>query len=92
MPTLALRRRTLSSTLAVLLGATAFVSGCPKPSSTTVKPGAYCSPEGATGETSSGSPMRCIGHPGDDRPRWRTPMSAMTITFRDTHDRPGSPQ
>ncbi len=74
MPNLALRRRALSGLLlAVLLGATAFVSGCPKPSSTTVKPGAYCSPEGATGETSSGSPMRCIARPGEDRPRWRSP-------------------
>ncbi len=63
MPNLALRRRALSGLLlAVLLGATAFVSGCPKPSSTTVKP-----------ETSSGSPMRCIARPGEDRPRWRSP-------------------
>ncbi len=38
--------------------ATAFMSGCPKPSSTAVTPGAYCSHEGATGSTASGTPMR----------------------------------
>ena len=52
---------------------TAFVSGCPKPSSTVVTPGTYCSHEGATGSTPSGTPMRCIRHPGENRPRWRTP-------------------
>ena len=38
---------------------------------TVVHPGAYCSPEGATGVTDRGTPMTCSARTGDDRARWR---------------------
>jgi len=34
--------------------------------------GAFCSPEGATGVTSTGKPMVCTRLPGEDRARWRS--------------------
>jgi hypothetical protein len=37
-----------------------------------VHPGAFCSPEGATGVTSAGTPMVCSTKPGDSRARWRS--------------------
>ncbi|MEU0560008.1 hypothetical protein [Dactylosporangium sp. NPDC006015] len=36
-----------------------------------VHPGAFCSPEGAIGHTSTGTLMRCTRKPGEDRARWR---------------------
>jgi hypothetical protein len=36
-----------------------------------VHPGAFCSPEGATGRTSKGTAMRCTRKAGEDRARWR---------------------
>ena len=46
----------------------------PSPSATpkVVTPGAWCSPEGATGVTSAGTPMRCIRKAGEEQPRWRS--------------------
>jgi hypothetical protein len=38
----------------------------------TVHPGAYCSPEGATGVTSGGTPMVCRTSATDTRDRWRS--------------------
>jgi hypothetical protein len=38
-----------------------------------VHPGAFCSPEGAIGHTSTGTLMRCTRKAGEDRPRWRAP-------------------
>lgn len=38
-----------------------------------VRPGAFCSPEGARGVTSKGTPMVCSKKPGDIRARWRSP-------------------
>jgi len=38
-----------------------------------VRPGAFCSPEGARGVTSKGTPMVCSTKPGDPRARWRSP-------------------
>lgn len=38
-----------------------------------VRPGAFCSPEGARGVTSKGTPMVCSTKPGDIRARWRSP-------------------
>jgi outer membrane biosynthesis protein TonB len=44
----------------------------PKPTTAgAVHPGAFCSPEGATGRTSKGTPMRCTRKAGEDRARWR---------------------
>lgn len=37
-----------------------------------VHPGAYCSPDGARGQTSSGTPMVCKTTPSDSRDRWRS--------------------
>ncbi|WP_091547833.1 hypothetical protein [Modestobacter sp. DSM 44400] len=37
-----------------------------------VTPGAFCSPEGATGYTVKGTPMVCSTKPGDVRARWRS--------------------
>jgi hypothetical protein len=37
-----------------------------------VTPGAFCSPEGATGVTSAGTPMRCTLKAGEEQPRWRS--------------------
>lgn len=37
----------------------------------TVTPGAFCSPEGAVGVTSTGKAMRCTLKAGEDRARWR---------------------
>jgi hypothetical protein len=37
-----------------------------------VHPGAFCSPEGATGVTNTGTPMVCSTKPGDSRARWRS--------------------
>jgi hypothetical protein len=37
-----------------------------------VTPGAWCSPEGATGVTRAGTPMRCIRKAGEEQPRWRS--------------------
>ncbi|MGI5225424.1 serine/threonine-protein kinase [Actinoallomurus sp. CA-142502] len=37
----------------------------------TVTPGAFCSPEGATGVTSAGTPMECVRKEGEDQARWR---------------------
>ncbi|MEU4237099.1 hypothetical protein [Actinoplanes sp. NPDC026619] len=36
-----------------------------------VHPGAFCSPEGATGHTTKGTLMRCTLKSGEDRARWR---------------------
>lgn len=36
-----------------------------------VHAGAFCSPEGATGHTSTGKLMRCTRKAGEDRARWR---------------------
>lgn len=36
-----------------------------------VTPGAFCSPEGATGVTSAGTPMKCVREEGEDQARWR---------------------
>jgi hypothetical protein len=36
-----------------------------------VHPGAFCSPEGAYGTTSKGTPMRCTSR-GGDQARWRS--------------------
>jgi outer membrane biosynthesis protein TonB len=36
-----------------------------------VHPGAFCTPEGATGYTSKGTKMRCTRKSGEDRARWR---------------------
>ncbi|GAA1286761.1 hypothetical protein Psi02_53450 [Planotetraspora silvatica] len=36
-----------------------------------VHPGAFCSPEGAYGTTSKGTPMRCTSR-GRDQARWRS--------------------
>ncbi|MEV6493068.1 hypothetical protein AB0M20_31265 [Actinoplanes sp. NPDC051633] len=36
-----------------------------------VRPGAFCSPEGARGTTSKGTRMRCTAKAGEDRARWR---------------------
>ncbi|GAA4505296.1 hypothetical protein GCM10023191_060740 [Actinoallomurus oryzae] len=36
-----------------------------------VTPGAFCSPEGATGVTSAGTPMECVRKEGEDQARWR---------------------
>jgi hypothetical protein len=54
----------------------------PIPKATTVKPGAtqksvtpdaFCSPQGATGVSTTGKAMRCTIVQGDDRARWRSP-------------------
>ncbi len=37
-----------------------------------VHPGTFCAPQGATGVTSSGSPMVCTTTATDDRARWRS--------------------
>ena len=36
-----------------------------------VTAGAFCSPEGARGRTSTGIPMECVKAASDDRARWR---------------------
>lgn len=36
-----------------------------------VTPGAFCSPVGARGITSAGTPMQCTLKPGETRARWR---------------------
>lgn len=36
-----------------------------------VKPGAFCSPEGAVGQTVNGVWMKCSYAPGDSYKRWR---------------------
>lgn len=38
---------------------------------TSVKPGAFCSPEGAVGQTVNGVWMKCTTAPGDPYKRWR---------------------
>lgn len=43
----------------------------PPPPAAAVHPGAFCSPEGATGHTAKGTLMRCTRKPGEDRARWR---------------------
>lgn len=52
----------------------------PVPTASTVKPGtsqkgvtpgAFCSPQGATGYTRKDARMRCTIKPGDERARWR---------------------
>ena len=37
-----------------------------------VHPGAFCAPEGATGRTTKGTPMRCTRKAGETQPRWRS--------------------
>jgi outer membrane biosynthesis protein TonB len=41
------------------------------PSAGVVHPGAFCSPVGARGVTSKGTPMRCTLKSGEPRARWR---------------------
>jgi outer membrane biosynthesis protein TonB len=43
----------------------------PPSSGRVVHPGAFCSPVGAKGFTSKGTPMRCTLKAGDSRARWR---------------------
>ncbi|GAA2479912.1 hypothetical protein [Winogradskya humida] len=43
----------------------------PPPAPAVVRPGAFCSPEGATGITRKGTPMICTRKPGEERARWR---------------------
>ena len=43
----------------------------PKPKVKVVHPGAFCSPVGAKGRTSKGTPMKCSRKAGDPRARWR---------------------
>jgi hypothetical protein len=45
-------------------------STAPSTTTRTVTPGAFCSPTGATGQTSAGTPMICKSKLGD-QPRWR---------------------
>ncbi|MGH3390811.1 MAG: protein kinase domain-containing protein, partial [Actinomadura sp.] len=47
-------------------------SASSSPSPQVVTPGAFCAPEGATGVTSAGTPMRCTRKAGEDQPRWRS--------------------
>ncbi len=42
-----------------------------KPPTKTVTPGAFCSPEGATGVSKTGKLYRCTRKAGEDRARWR---------------------
>jgi serine/threonine protein kinase len=51
---------------------TTTTSASPTKSPRIVTPGAFCSPEGATGVTSAGTPMRCTLKAGEDQPRWRS--------------------
>lgn len=46
------------------------VTSAPPPEPNTVHPGAFCSPLGATGVTSRGTPMVCSDSTKDGRPRW----------------------
>jgi hypothetical protein len=46
-------------------------SGSSSSSGQVVHPGAFCSPEGAQGVTSAGTPMTCKTSSGDSRARWR---------------------
>lgn len=55
--------------LGVLVALVLLLVGC-REASTSVSPGAYCSPAGATAD---GTPMECTARPGDDRARWRQP-------------------
>jgi outer membrane biosynthesis protein TonB len=41
------------------------------PAAGAVHPGAFCSPEGATGHTSKGTLMRCTRKAGEKQARWR---------------------
>jgi outer membrane biosynthesis protein TonB len=41
------------------------------PAAGAVHPGAFCSPEGATGHTSKGTSMRCTRKAGEKQARWR---------------------
>jgi hypothetical protein len=41
------------------------------PPARAVHPGAYCTPEGATGHTTAGTLMRCTRKAGETRARWR---------------------
>jgi hypothetical protein len=51
-------------------------SSAPKPATHAdagvVHPGAFCSPEGATGHTAKGTPMTCRTSATDSRDRWRS--------------------
>lgn len=51
---------------------TAPPAGTERSTVTDVSPGAFCSPEGATGLSRTGAPMRCTQLGGETRARWRT--------------------
>jgi hypothetical protein len=56
------------------IGLVLVLAGCPaptEPAPAPVHPGAFCSPEGATGQTESGTAMVCRRESGEERPRWR---------------------
>ena len=55
------------------LAPTATPTETARPSADVVHPGAFCSPLGATGVTSTGPPMVCRDVPGETRARWRSP-------------------
>jgi hypothetical protein len=63
-------RRLLAVTFAA--GLALSLAGCPsdgpvKP----VRPGAFCSPEGATGQSADGTALTCVRVAGESRARWR---------------------
>jgi hypothetical protein len=43
-----------------------------------VTPGAFCSPEGATGTTADGTTVFCTRTAGEDQPRWRAATTQQT--------------
>lgn len=56
-----------------------------------VTPGAFCSPEGATGVTSAGTPMVCTTTATDSRARWRAAGVASTTTTLAATSAPAAP-
>ena len=72
--------KTVAATTTTTRAATAHASTVPTtappttapPTTTYVHAGAYCSPDGATGVTASGTAMICKTSPTDSRDRWRS--------------------
>jgi len=70
-PAWAISTGTGGATQRPALAPTPTPANAPKPSTNVVHPGAFCSPQGAHGVTSAGTPMICTTSLTDPRARWR---------------------
>ena len=75
-----MRRRRIFAFIGTAAAAATLAMSGQASGQTVVTSGAFCSPAGATGVTSTGIPMTCTTAPGDDRNRWRATSEVTTTT------------